>query len=80
MLIQTVTAAVTSFGLKPSYETSSTDSNIPISMGIPAVTIGRGGPGGRGHSLDEWTDVDRKGSVQAALVAVTIFLAAAGVP
>jgi di/tripeptidase len=80
MLIQTVTAAVSSYGLKPSYETSSTDSNIPISMGIPAVTIGRGGPGGRGHSLDEWTDVDKKGSVQAALVAVTIFLAVAGMP
>jgi acetylornithine deacetylase/succinyl-diaminopimelate desuccinylase-like protein len=80
MLIQTVTAAVKSYGLEPSYETSSTDANIPISMGIPAVTIGRGGPGGRGHSLDEWTDVEKKGAIQAALVAVTIFLAAAGMP
>lgn len=80
MLVQTVTAAVASYGLKPSYETGSTDSNIPISMGIPAVTIGRGGPGGRSHSLDEWTDVDKKGSVQAALVAMTIWLAVAGVP
>jgi di/tripeptidase len=78
MLIQTVTAAVKSYGLSPSYETSSTDSNIPISMGIPAVTIGRGGPGGRSHSLDEWTDVEKKGSVQSALVALTIFLAVAG--
>ena len=78
MLIQTVTAAVKSYGLKPGYETSSTDSNIPISMGMPAVTIGRGGPGGRSHSLDEWTDVEKKASVQAALVAITIFLAVAG--
>jgi tripeptide aminopeptidase len=78
MLIQTVTAAVTSYGLKPSYETSSTDSNIPISLGIPAVTIGRGGPGGRSHSLDEWTDVDKTASVQAAQVALTIVLAVAG--
>jgi hypothetical protein len=29
-----------------------------MSLGIPAITIGRGGPGGRQHSLDEWTDVD----------------------
>jgi acetylornithine deacetylase/succinyl-diaminopimelate desuccinylase-like protein len=78
MLIQTVTSAVKSYGLKPSYETSSTDSNIPISMGMPAVTIGRGGPGGRSHSLDEWTDVEKKASVQAALVAMTIVLAVAG--
>lgn len=33
---------------------SSTDSNIPISRNIPAVTIGRGGSGGNAHSLDEW--------------------------
>jgi di/tripeptidase len=77
MLIQTTTAVVKSYGLTPSYETSSTDSNIPISMGIPAVTIGRGG---RGHSLDEWTDVSKPGAVQAAAVAVAIFLATAGAP
>ena len=80
MLIQTVTASVASYGLTPSYEMSSTDSNIPISKGIPAVTIGRGGRGGRGHSLDEWTDVEKRGAVQAAEVAVTIFLATAGIP
>ena len=80
MLIQTVTSVVKSYGMTPSYETSSTDSNIPISMGIPAVTIGRGGPGGRGHSLDEWTDVERRGAVRAAEVAVAIFLATAGTP
>ena len=80
MLMQKVTSVVTSYGLTPSYDTSSTDSNIPISLGIPAVTIGRGGPGGRGHSLDEWTDVDKRGSVRAAQVALTVFVVAAGVP
>lgn len=80
MLMQTVTAVVKSYGLTPSYETSSTDANIPISMGIPAVTIGRGGPGGRGHSVDEWTDVEKKGAVQAAEVTVAILLANAGLP
>jgi tripeptide aminopeptidase len=33
---------------------SSTDSNIAMSLGIPAVTIGAGGEGGGQHSLSEW--------------------------
>ncbi len=39
--------------------TSSTDSNIPMSLGIPALTIDGARPrGGRSHSLDEWVDTD----------------------
>ena len=33
---------------------SSTDSNIPMSLGIPAITIAGGGNGGGAHSPDEW--------------------------
>jgi tripeptide aminopeptidase len=33
---------------------SSTDSNLAMSMGIPAVTIGGGGEGGNWHSRNEW--------------------------
>ena len=33
---------------------SSTDSNLAMSLGIPAVTIGGGGEGGGQHSLNEW--------------------------
>ncbi|MGJ8688251.1 MAG: M20/M25/M40 family metallo-hydrolase [Gammaproteobacteria bacterium] len=33
---------------------SSTDSNIPMSMGIPAITIGGGGNSGGAHSPEEW--------------------------
>ena len=29
-----------------------------MSLGIPAITLGRGGPGGRQHSPDEWTGVE----------------------
>ncbi len=32
----------------------STDSNIPLAKGIPSLTLGGGGEGGRVHSLDEW--------------------------
>jgi len=53
-LIQRAIASTASFGVNPKVGTGSTNSNIPISMGIPAVTIGRGGAGGGAHSLDEW--------------------------
>ncbi|MFN7920828.1 MAG: M20/M25/M40 family metallo-hydrolase [Bryobacteraceae bacterium] len=38
----------------PALGYSSTDSNIPMSLGIPAVTLGGGGRGDNAHSLDEW--------------------------
>jgi len=37
-------------------QTSSTDSNMPMSLGIPAITIGGGGSGGGAHSTEEWFD------------------------
>jgi tripeptide aminopeptidase len=37
-------------------ERSSTDANIPLSMGIDAISIGAGGSGGGAHSLQEWYD------------------------
>jgi acetylornithine deacetylase/succinyl-diaminopimelate desuccinylase-like protein len=76
-IVQTATAAVTAFGLTPSYGISSTDSNVPMSLGIPAITIGRG-PGGRAHSPDEWTDVAKPAAVEAVQVALTIIIAVAG--
>jgi len=37
-------------------ERSSTDANIPLSLGIDAISIGAGGNGGGAHSLLEWYD------------------------
>ncbi|HEY0436688.1 MAG TPA: M20/M25/M40 family metallo-hydrolase, partial [Phenylobacterium sp.] len=56
-IVRTTAAAVRAAGYTPDLGASSTDSNIPISLGIPAVTIGSGGTGGRAHSIDEWIDV-----------------------
>lgn len=53
-LIQRALATTSYFGATPSLSVGSTDSNIPIARGIPAVTIGRGGKGRGGHSLQEW--------------------------
>ncbi|MCH7399844.1 M20/M25/M40 family metallo-hydrolase [Belliella sp. DSM 107340] len=41
-------------GKQSRLSSSSTNSNVAFSLGIPAVTIGRGGQAGGGHSLDEW--------------------------
>jgi acetylornithine deacetylase/succinyl-diaminopimelate desuccinylase-like protein len=53
-LVQRAMAVIRHFGEEPFLARSSTNSNIPISRGIPAVTIGRGGAGGANHSPDEW--------------------------
>ncbi|MBT8404527.1 MAG: M20/M25/M40 family metallo-hydrolase [Gemmatimonadetes bacterium] len=53
-LVQRSIAATRALGLEPGLGRSSTDSNIPISLGIPAVTLGGGGTSGNAHSLDEW--------------------------
>ena len=41
---------------RPQLDCSSTDSNIAISRGLPAITIGAGGTSGNTHTLDEWYD------------------------
>ncbi len=58
-LVQRALAATTFVGVEPRLGTGSTDSNIPISLGIPSVTIGGGGGGGEFHSLHEWWINDR---------------------
>jgi len=77
-IVQTAAAVVTAFGLQPDYGIGSTDSNVPMNMGLPAITIGRGGPGGRSHSPDEWTDVARPDVTRAVEVATAIILSIAG--
>lgn len=68
-LIQKTIAATQYMGVEPRLTIGSTDSNIPISLGVPAVTIGRGGDGGGAHSLDEWW-INKEGykSIQLALL------------
>ena len=75
-LLQRASASARYFGEEPRLGVSSTDSNIPISLGIPGITIGRGGAGGGGHSLDEWwLNEDGHIAVQNALA---IMVAEAG--
>jgi len=78
-IVKFAVAAFEAFGIRPTFRISSTDSNVPISLGIPAITIGRGGLGGRSHSLDEWVDIEREPTVRGMQVVMTTILAIAGV-
>lgn len=75
--VQLAAETVKAFGMTPVYGFGSTDSNIPIALGIPAMTVGRGA-GGRAHSLDEYTDVEPGPTVQSIKIAMTMMLAVAG--
>jgi len=56
-IVCSTVAAVQSLGVEIiQYSHSSTDCNIPISLGIPAVAIPGGGKSGGNHSLGEWYD------------------------
>ncbi|MBB6448383.1 acetylornithine deacetylase/succinyl-diaminopimelate desuccinylase-like protein [Geomicrobium halophilum] len=55
IVVQTALEATKALSLKPRLsEAVSTDANYPISIGIPALTLGGGGEAGAAHSLDEW--------------------------
>jgi len=70
-LVQRTMAATESLGVTPSLQISSTDSNLPISIGVPAVTISRGGTSEGAHSLDEWwRNVDAHLGAQLGLLTV----------
>jgi tripeptide aminopeptidase len=51
---------------------ASTDANVPISRGIPAIAIGAGGRGGNTHTLGEWFEnIDGALGVARALTIVS---------
>jgi tripeptide aminopeptidase len=53
-LLAALRSADDALGNKSRIERSSTDANIPLSLGIDAIAIGAGGNGGGAHSLQEW--------------------------
>jgi len=55
-LVELAIEATKLIGVDPRLDQSSTDSNLPISLGIPAITLGAGGSSAFSHSLDEWYD------------------------
>jgi len=78
-IVQTAEAVIRAFGMTPTLGVSSTDANIPLSMGIPAITLESGGTGLRNHTLDEWIDVEKTPSVRGIHIDMGVLLSLAGI-
>ena len=70
-LVELAIEATKVLGFEPRLDQASTDSNLPISLGIPAITLGAGGYSGNSHTLDEWYDPrDRDKGLKRGLLVI----------
>jgi acetylornithine deacetylase/succinyl-diaminopimelate desuccinylase-like protein len=68
-VVQAAMWATRTVGARPELSASSTDANVPISLGIPSVTLGAGGESGGIHTLGEWySDRDSTRALERALL------------
>ncbi|MDP9171384.1 MAG: M20/M25/M40 family metallo-hydrolase [Acidobacteriota bacterium] len=73
-LVRAADWALRASGFEPHLDFSSTDANFPISLGIPAITMGAGGREGNAHSLDEWYEpADAWKGPQTVLLTILAF-------
>jgi tripeptide aminopeptidase len=73
-IVQTALAVSRALKLQENLGEGSTDSNVPMNLGIPAITISGGGVGSGAHSLNESFDTTDswKGTQRALLLAVAL--------
>ena len=73
-IVQAAVSVTRALGLPVSLDEGSTDSNVPMGLGIPAVTIDGGGAGRGAHSLGETFDATDswKGTARALLLALAL--------
>src|SRR3984957_3696405 len=73
-IVQTALAVSRAMSINETLREGSTDSNVPMNMGIPAITIGGGGGGSGAHSLDETFDTrdSLRGTQRAILLAISL--------
>jgi acetylornithine deacetylase/succinyl-diaminopimelate desuccinylase-like protein len=76
-IVQVATAAMNLGGIQPRYRTGSTDSNVPMGLGIPAVTLGSGFTTSRSHALDESLLLDKPGTVATMQMGLATIIALA---
>jgi tripeptide aminopeptidase len=74
-LVETIRNVDRFLGNRSRIERSSTDANIPLSLGIPAVSLGAGGKGGGSHTLTEWYDASGRDLGLKRLFLATLTLA-----
>lgn len=73
-IVQTAAAAAEAFGVTPGYFASSTDANLPMSRGVPAITLGAGFESARHHSLEEELTLNRSSDIEHMAVGLTTIL------
>lgn len=70
-LVKLAIEATRFLGIEPRLDQSSTDANLPISLGIPAITLGAGGTSGGSHTLAEWYEPrDRDKGLKRGLLVI----------
>lgn len=74
-LVLAAADATRAIGRTPELAAASTDANVPISLGLPAIAIGGGGRGGGVHTASEWYE-NTRGALGVAR-ALTVVVAAA---
>ncbi len=70
-LVATAVEATRLIGRVPELAAASTDANVPIALGIPAIALGAGGQGGDAHTAQEWfANVDGSAGIARLLTVV----------
>lgn len=77
-IVEIASAVTAAAGFTPSFGPGSTDSNIPMSLGIPAVTLGSGFETMRAHSLEEAMVIDKTKDVDSMAVSLAALLMLSG--
>lgn len=78
-IVRYAEAAYRTEGIDVRRSASSTDANLPVSLGIPAVTMSRNASGGRAHAPDEWIGIEKDANVKLKRILLATILATAGV-
>ncbi len=79
-IVQAAVASVIASGGKPTLRAASTDANVPMGLGIPAIILGSGGKTGGFHALGEWFDpADAWKGAQTGLATVLTLVGVQGV-
>jgi acetylornithine deacetylase/succinyl-diaminopimelate desuccinylase-like protein len=79
-IVRFVEAAYRAEGIKVTSLAGSTDANMPMSLGIPAVTVSRVVENERGHSLGEWIGVEKAENIKLRRILLAAVVATANQP
>jgi acetylornithine deacetylase/succinyl-diaminopimelate desuccinylase-like protein len=77
-LLAAIRAVDAQLGIQSQPMRASTDANIPLSLGLEAISLGAGGTGGGAHTIHEW--FEPAGREQALKRLALLILLLAGLP